>query len=437
MNITLYNFSKRINSLKVPSEGTTVSMVLKDTTSIYTPTFLLATNPLSYTYAKWDSRYYYITDIKHVKKDIYEVDCNIDTLATWRSQILSTSAFVNYSSSFYDIGLVDGRLSSKSSAIVNTSTTAFPVTGNVERYVISYIGINSVPLVAVTKSGLASLQSAMSTNAFAELFNDPSNAVSKMLTSTGSCITSCTLVPYCPIGQAHSIVFAGGYNTGVSGFEPDRSWHESVSVSIPWNFAGSDFRNRSQFTTVLLYLVGYGWIQLNADHLVGQSSITIDIEMDGAVGDVTYIIGNYAKASTNFGVPMQVSTTTNGNAIQAINGGISAGINAQSGNTIGAVQGTFNAILSGTQTNVGSVGSTGGMSSMLAYPYFKCVCISHDTSDSPSDMASVQGRPLQAVTNLGNLSGYVECVNASVQCNAPDKLKTEMNNYLNGGVYIE
>lgn len=50
MIISLYKFKKRVNSLKIPSGGTNKEVVLKEKTSLYTPTFHVSFNPNGYNY---------------------------------------------------------------------------------------------------------------------------------------------------------------------------------------------------------------------------------------------------------------------------------------------------------------------------------------------------------------------------------------------------
>ena len=122
-----------------------------------------------------------------------------------------------------------------------------------------------------------------------ELFVDSSKAVSKMLSNTAQAITGCTYVPRCSTsGRPMNIVLAGGYNTGASGTLVNRHDFAQTSISIPWNFSSGDFRNRSQYTTLLLLLPCYGYLQLNTDNYIGDSSITIDVFQDSATGTIAY-----------------------------------------------------------------------------------------------------------------------------------------------------
>lgn len=63
--------------------------------------------------------------------------------------------------------------------------------------------------------------------------------------------------------------------------------------------------------------------------------------------------------------------------------------------------------------------------------------MAHNTNVDPSTVGSTIGRPLNAVKNIGSLSGYVQTADVEVPTTAPDEYKTVINDSLNGGMYIE
>lgn len=435
MEITLYNFTKRRNSTKRPSKGILVNVNLKEGCSHYNPSFILTTNPTNYSYLSWGTWYYYITDIVNTRNGVWTISCEIDVLASWKDDIKSTSAFVLYSSSSYDIGIPDTRLSTKPNYIVKTNVVTYPIVGN-PLYVVTYIGEDGASMKGITENSLTKLQSALSTNAFAELFVDSSKAVSKMLSNTAQAITGCTYVPCCSTrGRPMNIVLAGGYNTGASGTLVNRHDFAITSISIPWNFSSGDFRNRSQYTSLLLLLPCYGYLQLNTDNYIGDSSITIDVFQDSATGTIAYK-GKDFYCVANMGCNVQISTTTQGNLASGISSMASVGLQAFT-NPIGAIGSLFNTVTSSMATNVGSVGSYGNTIAMDSTLNIEIVVMSHDTNVEPSSMATNYGRPCNKVLSLSGLSGYVQTTNANVVTWAPKQYKDEIDSLLNGGVYLE
>ena len=106
-SVALYNFSKRINSTKRPSgSGTTFSCAINEPGSIGKHTLTLkitsATAP-DYNYAVYNGKYYYIKDISNDINNIWYLYLEEDDLATHKSAIGNTRAFIRYSSqgSFY------------------------------------------------------------------------------------------------------------------------------------------------------------------------------------------------------------------------------------------------------------------------------------------------------------------------------------------------
>ena len=288
----------------------------------------------------------------------------------------------------------------------------------------------------LTEQSLTTLQSALSTNAFAELFVDSSKAVSKMLSNTAQAITGCTYVPRCSTtGRPMNIVLAGGYNTGASGTLVNRHDFAQTSISIPWNFSSGDFRNRSQYTSLLLLLPCYGYLQLNTDNYIGDGSIIIDVFQDSATGTIAYK-GKDFYCTSNMGCNVQISTTTQGNLASGISSMASVGLQAFT-NPIGAIGSLFNTVTSSMATNVGSVGSYGNTISMDSTLNIEIVVMSHDTNVEPSSMTTNYGRPCNKVLSLSGLSGYVQTTNANVVTWAPKQYKDEIDSLLNGGVYLE
>lgn len=435
MQITLYNLAKRRNSTKQPSKGSNITVNLKEGTSYFNPSFILNFNPTGFNYLSWDSRYYYITNIENTRNGIYTISCELDALATYKSDILGTTAFVLYSSSNYDVGIPDTRLSTKPNYIVKTNVVTYPIAGE-PLYVVTYIGESGASMKGVTEKSLAALQNALSTNAFAELFVDSSKAVSKMLSNTAQAITGCTYVPRCSTsGRPMNIILAGGYNTRASGTLVNRHDFATTSISIPWNFSSGDFRNRSQYTSLLLLLPCYGYLQINTDNYIGDNSITIDVFQDSATGTIAYV-GKDFYCVANMGCNVQISTTTQGNLTSGISSIASAGLQALT-NPISALGNVFNAVTSSMATNVGSVGSVGNTIAMDSTLNIEIVVISHDTNVEPSSMTSNYGRPCNKVLSLSNLSGYVQTANANVVTSASKQYKDEIDSLLNGGVYLE
>lgn len=452
MKLTAYSFfNKRKNSTKRPTGGTERDVVLLDDVSLYSPIFQSEYWDYNDNYCYWANRYYYVTDVVTLRQNLFEVHCEIDPLATWKDDIMATTAFVTFSTSSFDIGIPDYRLSSDPITITKSaSTPVFPDLN--EAYVVTYIGTDSCPSVGISEDTLKTLQGKMMSDKFVEACRDwykkliktgetdgliTSNLVASLIGNTSNTVTSCIYMPKFYGHKGQSIVLAGDYWTGLVGIIPYHALSETYKISIPWAFPSGDFRNRAEFTTLAIYLPGYGFIALNADNYQGQSTIPVQATLDSFTGEITYLVDGKAKGTCTTGYPVQVGTSQKGNVMGAVSGVAQAVQSAYSGNVAGAIGGGFNAVRSAIGVDPSSVGSMGGSSSFECYKNILVLVMAHNTNVDPSSVAGTIGRPLNAVRQIGKLSGYVQTADVEVPTTAPDEYKTVINDSLNGGMYIE
>lgn len=448
MNILLFNFSKRANSTKRPddADGTSINVKLKEETSIYSPSFILNTNPFNFNYLKFGNKYYYITDATYINNGIYQIDCNIDLLASYKSNILGTNAFVMYSSSVNDTNIPDNRLSTVNASTV-TKSADVSIFENVTDdifCVLTYKGKNSGPRIMNLYTAMQILESVWSDGFWASIIKDAGDYAMKQVNDVSTCIVSLRITPiYC--NGALGDIYLGNYNTQHQGGLLNPSYTDSVSVTIPWQY--NDFRNRSEYTKLSLYLPGYGEVQLNSDDFIGKTSITIRAQYNPMSQDLTYLVDGRMKFDCNIGIDIPISANSTasigsivGGALgvaggvvgSVISGGVGMGLGLASASA-SAINGIHNSLVS----NPSSVGSSGGGSSWYCRTKIACTVISHNTTVSPDQMNDIQGRPYMRAINLTNLKGYVQTINISVDCDLPDDKLNQLNSMLDGGVYIE
>ena len=442
MLITLYSFSKRKNSTKQPITGTQVGVNLKSPTSKYNPTFIIGNiNPLSYTYLKWEDRYYYIDDIRFIRDHYYELVCSLDVLATYKSNILATSAYVAYSSSNYNVNLLDTRISSVTTATTQTSSSVlfddFLTSGGT--YIVSYLTdkptVGASGVVWLDQSGCNSLAETLSTEGFNSYLSD----LSKQMQGAYDSLLSCLVVPFNWYAgtTAATEIHLGSY-TGPFGKIPTEGETYNCLVDIPWQY--SDFRNSSLYTSLLLYLPCYGLVELNANDFIGKTQIHIKCTIDGITGIGVYHVGNVFKGNCTFATSYPIGTSHR-NSLQQLDNAISLASSFATNNYLGVASSLINGIILDQKRTYGQVGTANGgvlvKSSIIPDPSrVVCITITHKTNVEPSTFTSSLGRPCNQVISLSSLTGYVQTVNASVSI--PNSIyATEVNNLLNGGVYIE
>lgn len=443
MDILFYNHTKRENStLRPTGAGDSRSVLLKDDTSIYNPTFIMADDVTEYNYCRWGVRYYYIRDIVVAKNQRFEVECALDVLATFKEEIGNVSAFSLYASSGFNDGIPDDRLSTVDTASIQSANLGlFDGAAGAGTYILQYATSASTKgpcgILWLSDSDAKVVSAALNDTGF----NDFLDNFAKQLVGAYDALISCRYVPlnwYAlgTSGGTKSVVLAG-YATSAVGKVPSDVVTYTGSISIPWQF--SDFRNLSPYTSLLLYLPGYGFLEINPADVIGKSSLAIRATCDGITGDVFYVVDNIARCSTNISSPIAIGTTGT-NSFGVAGGLVSAGVNLLGGNVMGASADLFGAALASVQRTVGVCGSNGGLAGVFANVgtsgmTVRLYSICHNTSDNPADMASSHGRPVRAVQ--GVVGGYNQFVNASVSCNAPDMIKQQINGYLNGGFFYE
>ena len=443
MQITLYTFKKRSNSTKRPSgAGFAVDVLLKDGVSIYTPSFILKDFDAAYNYIKWDNRYYFIRDVVFERQNVYTVSCSIDVLRTYKDQILSTSALVKYSSSDYNVNISDHRLRTNPNAIYSSTAVSFlsnassaPSSGTyIIQYVTSRPTIGLAGVVWCTYAQASALADELANPSFLGMAD-----LEKELGNAYNAIISCKYVPFSWSSPASTAITLGSYLRPVAGGIPTTKGEDkSASITIPWQF--SDFRNNRDYTSLLLYLPGYGVVDFAPEDVRGQSTLTVKLVVDGITGEGTYIVGDFFKGTCNFATSVAVGTIS-GNSAGVVQGAVNAGLSLASGNIFGAISSATGAAAAAFQRNVGNNGSLGGLAGVFAsigsdWTKIYMVSICHNTTVEPSTVAVSIGRPLNAVRTLSSLSGYVQTEDASVSADN-DEMSDQINTLLDGGVFLE
>lgn len=110
--INLMNNSSAKNVVnKNLTQLSSIDGVLKEATSILNPTVkiqgMLPVNCNYFHIPNFD-RYYYITDIRSINNDIFEISGHVDVLTTYRDQILRCSGIVARQRNVYNLYLDDG-----------------------------------------------------------------------------------------------------------------------------------------------------------------------------------------------------------------------------------------------------------------------------------------------------------------------------------------
>lgn len=273
MQVTLYKFAKRANSTKVPPSGTPslplASVKINDgNTSIINPSIRLpdtvsaTLSDFNYCYIPKFTRYYYIQNWTYNGDGTWTADCSIDMLASWRSEIFSSSGYVSRSSlssewskfvpdSFYPATLqsiscidefntgFDSRLAygtfivgiiANDTYSVGTNPNQGPNVGAVTYYALHLNELKTLINNMITTS----------TSAWSSVDSFTSDAVKSVLNPI-QFIVSCMWFPFGfqpPVSVPATNIYLWGWDTGATGKKINDTWlNFPLGEGAQWNTA--------------------------------------------------------------------------------------------------------------------------------------------------------------------------------------------------------
>lgn len=493
------NFSKRKNSTKQPTGGTSISVTLKENTSLVNPIFICS-NVDNANYCQFQGRYYYINDIVFVTNDIREFHCSIDVLATYKANIVGASAFVKYYS-HNNSEIVDSRLSTKTTATVQANTTDIGILSSgatTPTAIVSIVGRDNVSSYAMDVDSASVLTSRYDTWFTDELhgesadgsatswwddIDDPGTTTDKIAPTLFGFVGGLRAflrlwrfiqapqlifnhirsAHWLPISYSHSgnSIYIGQYATNQSGALIETPYiSQTYSVAIPWQT--NDWRRNAPYHQIYLYCPYIGMIQLSNSSIIGVTALSVKFSCNLLSGDCSFAIttsdgraiGTYGCniasplpiGSSNINVGQAVSNTLS-NGMSAVSGTVGSVRSALGGNIGGAISNGLGVMGGNVNTAIGicndltpsasCIGGVGGSALVGLGDYsIHCISIFHDTTVSPTNVSAISGTPYNGVMSIPS-SGYVECVGASIDCGAYGEEKSMVNSYLNGGIYVE
>lgn len=476
--ITIYygNVTKRRNSTLRPSLTDSIQALLKDGTLEDSPVFLLKADSFNYNYVIWDDNYYFVDSVEYVKNGLIRISCVLDVLATYKSEILATTAYVSYSSVSTSKWLADTRIPVLKNTTVSKNSVDMGIfsPSNTGTYILTVIGETGCESFSLSLASLRLLINTMQDNVTEQIteitkdldFSSTEKALESLSMATTrcdvlgnayqnapSCIRSCIWIPFMTQSSGGGEIMLGNWKTGINGASVDASPRTgSVSVAIPWQ--NDDWR-RGYSEDIYLYLPLVGMIGIETSSITNATSIVIDYSYTLVDGKIAYqvkvgdeIIGSYGgscMATYALGINQTASAGEVANALvsgisKTVSSAITAGLNVVStgvGLAVGALETTYNVADTAMSTHPTCIGGVGGAAGSGLDKSIVCYSVNHDLTIEPETMKSTMGVPTMAPLQLSNCSGYCECANAHVSAPAHAGVLNEIDRFLNSGFYIE
>lgn len=564
--ISIGNNPKKINSTSRSfTVSATLNCRLKEPCSMQAPVFRVQglTKGVLYNYCQFESRYYWIDDIIYLTHNIQEVHCHLDPLATFKTDIGNTYAYIEYGDATHwareiddnrfspeeevskghsnDRGMFDSIFGvdfdnvpivpnmRANASVVFSVMSGGGNTPGVKFYCCSVIDFYSIVVSLTNAIDPASVQTSSTWTDFE--FAQYIQMIVSSICGQGSWvdnIISCVMLPidYASFYAVQSSiapstvtsVWFGGVECDVSALDVRQMgpvnnviWG-SYTLSIPWpaesehaNDGGVQFMRNARWVSVQVNCAGE-YHNLDASWLRNQSILYVywalnvatgdwdlriceggvkkqltdrdDLsqtltQFNGCIGtDIKNIVGSGLSNTSSIvniatglisnlihtsAASIQESTSSNRGEATSDDSDESGNEPASStiGNIISAASGVFGSfpashISASSPSGGGSGGTTAlfltttaGMGKIFVtvkqwvfhnYGYYGY----GDPGAFPNCFCDEYGYPVHSYGRIGDFSGYVKCVGASVKGSrgATNNLST-INNFLNTGFYYE
>ena len=453
------SFSKRKNSTKQPTGGTQVDVALKNPCSILNPTFETSSVPDNVNYVQAFGNYYFVTDVTHLTEQTIQITCAIDAMATAKSQIGSTTALVEYTSSSNKQTITDPR-NMPTSEILNKYN---------DLGALSSIDMDKIEYIVGAASDEGVNYYSMTANDFKDLMKECfstsiAQAIDANFFDLKNVVASAIVLPMMPTVGLDDIEIQGhllkaGVNKLTQAERHFVLYEDTKDVYYPSDdivgLSGQNYLDASPYTTGMLYLPFVGCVELDTATLASQKSVYIKAVLDRATGDLVYKIGLDANniIATYAGncaatVPLTSNTINPTGAVggvMSVIGGVAMTAAGAATKNPAVIASGFTSELSGysqmfqslqhhTQTN-GSLSSY--VSGALGTHIIAEVITRKPANTDIKTYQTAFGLPFYEMAQISTLSGYVKCSGASVDLPGLDQIRDEVNGYLNSGFFYE
>ena len=453
IKINFYTFNKKVNSTAQPTgTGTELDCNIKAPSSIINPVLEVGTvNVISfnYCYIPAFNRYYFIDDIVF-DRGIWNVSCTVDVLASYKSDIGSTSCYVLRSSASSDGDIIDTLYPMTTSSTqhwLNPDITAFQWSGfNSGWYVVGLQGnndysVNGSIYYQMTASEFAKFLKNFYANSGAGWWGSLDQGIINSMNKINDYITSCRWYPasFAVDATARNII-VGGYDTGAKGYIVKENpltvltFQFSNIPKHPKASARGNYLNSTPYSRYVLRSGITGSIPLDSFYMKDCTNLAVEFFVDVSTGQArTWIMADgttFVDTFGQFGVDINLSGTEIN-----IGGALGSTLAAIGSFAVGDYLGAFASVGNGIaslQPDVVGRASSGGYVQM-----YQPLSLLIDFYDIVDDDNADMGRPLCQVSTPATLTGYMVVQDPHVTVNGTSWEANQINSYMTSGFYYE
>lgn len=471
MQIKVYSgFSKRKNSTKQPTGGTTVTVLLKYPVDKVSPSFDVAATYAgsNYVYVSDWSRYYFVTGVTYLTNDIVTLKCSSDPMASAKSNIGAVKAPVEFTASSVNLLVTDPRNRPTFKYDV-VSTSIMDLTANIPAfshypgcYVAGLVCDQGVKYFIFTAATIDNLAHALFKDTFV-------SAITNAFFDMKNVLISCIWLPFTPpnSGVSQIITVSGEPLTDYNGntvaapvVSTRYTTHQSGSKTVSYPYDGTynvdNYLDAAPYSSGSMYLPFVGVVPFDCDIYFNDKTIQLNLFIDNYTGDMVWevedsggrTVATYqGNCATQIPIAGQTSNPSGAipGALAVLGGGagIAAGI---AGMNPTALVGGVGAIAAGSGAALGAMSHhtqvngkiSSGVGAQLPLVASVTVRTRKPTETAiESAFQTDNGLTYYKDATISSLSGYVKCSGASVSCPLTPGEIDVINGYMNSGFYYE
>lgn len=456
IKINFFTFTKKVNSTEVPvGSGTELECNIKAPSSIINPVLEIGTvSPIAYNYCYIPAfnRYYFIDDIVF-NRGIWVLSCSVDVLASFKSEIGSSSGYVLRSASNSDGNIIDMMYPATSEVdyqIVNPALDPFSWTGFAGGvYVIGIKGSNTSNTNGIIYYVLEPAEFDKVIKEFYQengtfrttYFANVTKGIANSIANLSDFIASCRWYPVAPSTEVGTRpIFFGSYQSSAVGYlaadNPGAVTYSASFSSIPKHPQQSrgTYLNCAPFAQYIFSSSFTGDVQLDSNIMATKTSMNVLFNFDITTGQVKITIGDLMICYGNFGIDIDLAsvevdaTGLVTNALAGLGSVLTGNVGGMASSLLGMVG---NALDMANPAPIGNA-SSGGYIGLTAPIQLKC-----RFAKVVADDVINKGKPYCQVATISSLSGYMEIRDPHISISGTSIEANQINAYLTGGFYYE
>lgn len=454
MNGKIGNIVKRENSTKSDFTSIDIVLNLKDSSSIINPVVIIDASvnayEYNYLYIAQFSRFYFIRDCRWVL-GVWELTCECDVLASWKTAILNANKYVLRSSSKYDTTIIDTFYPMRQASTYSTSEN------ELEEWVLNVDkGCYIIGTISNTNAALGSTSYYVCTKTQANNFfeymlngvpnwdsiSDFSGDVAKAFIDPFQYVVSCKWVPL-----PHSLLSDAIYTVADTikfGFWDSKILARALlttqfSITKTFSFPYAEDREflwYPPYSSYWLYAGVFGVVPVQRANFNQNLTALLQMDLVNGMGTLKLLNNNKVVSQLSQKVSADIAISSIQLAVptslgEILSSAIGAGLSGVSALVAGGSVG--DAALS-YMTKAESSGQSEGITAIVNSRNW--ALIGQHFLSVEEDIAE-NGRPLCQNAQLKTLTGFCKVDDGIIKGNMLVEEQRKIQAYLEGGFFIE